>query len=251
MDNQTFCRNVLILQTTPVLLLVVGLLVSIGSTLYAQPDRSAPNTLTQEEKSNGWQLLFDGKSLNGWKSWKTKKPLKPGEWQVKNGAITLTDSGGGDIYTARGFKNFIFKIEFRTTGNSGIFFRVNPDYDGAIWHYAPEIQVLDDGPEATGKHSAGALYDLYPFPTDTKKMRPNGWNQLVIRIRDNRYTHWFNGQKVTQVVIGSDEWNRRIKNSKFDLDIFGKKEKGHFGLQDHGHKVQFRNIKVKPLSSSN
>ena len=227
--------------------MLLGITLLFGAELSAQQSQNAPNTLTQKEKQNGWQLLFDGTSLNGWKSWDTKKPLQPGKWQVKNGTLALTEPGGGDIYTARSFEDFVFKIQFRTTGNSGIFFRVNPDYDGPIWHYAPEIQVLPDGPGKTGTHDAGALYDIYPLPGNRKKINPNGWNQVVIRVDDNRYTHWFNGQKVAQVKIGGKEWTKRIKNSKFSLKKYGQKEDGHFGVQDHNHEVQYRNIKVKPL----
>ncbi len=230
-----------------VLSILLGLLLTFGTQLFAQQDQDAPNTLTPEEKQNGWQLLFNGKSLKGWKSWKTKKPVESGSWQVMNGTLALAEPGGGDIYTARSFEDFIFKIEFRTTGNSGIFFRVNPDYERSIWHYAPEIQVLNDGPTDTGTHDAGALYDLYAFPTDEKTMHTDGWNQVIIKIEDNQYTHWFNGQRVTKVKIGGKDWTKRVKNSKFDMKKFGQKENGHFGLQDHNNKVQFRNIKVKPL----
>lgn len=207
---------------------------------------AAVNTLTEKEKAEGWKLLFDGKTATGWNSWRTKKPLQLGKWTVEDEALTLT-KGGGDIYTAEAFENFELVMEWKTTGNSGILIRVNPKAKGPIYGVAPEMQIE----RRLGKSdtSTAALYDIYPVE-GKPSIHPNGWNTVRIRMVDGVGTHWFNGEKVYTYRIGSDDWNKRIANSKWKKTKgFGLTEKGHIGLQDHGAKVAFRNIKVRVLKS--
>ena len=117
----------------------------------------AHNTLTGKEKKDGWQLLFDGASLDGWNSWRTKKPLEDGKWTVQDGTLHFTGRGGGDIYTAESFEHFELSIEWKTKGNSGVLFRVEPEYSGKIWHRALEVQVTPDKPTSLGSGSAGGV----------------------------------------------------------------------------------------------
>jgi hypothetical protein len=202
------------------------------------------NSLTAAEKKEGWKLLFDGKSATGWSSWRTKKPLKLEKWVVEDGALTLT-RGGGDIYTTEAFENFDFSLEWKTTGNSGILIRVDPAAGGAIYSVAPEMQIeRDAGKKST---SAGGLYALYDIDIEgEKKIHPDGWNTVRIRLVNGKGTHWLNGQKVAEYEIGSEDWNKRVAASKFKKwKGFAETKKGHLGLQDHGAKVSFRNIKIK------
>ena len=218
------------------------------SGLALAADDAPPNTLTEQEKADGWKLLFDGKSAAGWNSWKTKRPLVLGQWVVDNGELTC-EKGGGDIYTAYAFENYELELEWKTTGNSGILIRVNPEAGGAIYSVAPEIQI--ERRMGDSKTSTAALYDIYPV-TGKKVINPDGWNKVRIRMVDGEGTHWFNGQKVYSYKIGSDDWNERIANSKWkNKKGFGETAKGHIGLQDHGAKVSFRNIKIRFLESGN
>lgn len=205
-----------------------------------------PNTLTAKEKSEGWQLLFDGKSAAGWMSWKTKKALELDKWVVEDGALTLK-SGGGDIYTAEAYENFELSLEWKTKGNSGILIRVDPEAGGPIYKVAPEMQIE----RSKGKKStdAGGLYALYDIAVEgEKKIDPDGWNEVRIRLVNGKGTHWFNGQKVAEYEIGSDEWNERVAKSKFaKWEGFAETAKGHIGLQDHGAEVAFRNVKIRVI----
>lgn len=221
----------------------------VTCSVLAQSAPAADPALSAEEQKEGWKLLFDGKSTEGWMSWKTKQPLEEGKWVAEDGVLTL-NKGGGDIYTADAYENFELSLEFKTTGNSGIFIRVNPEQKGAIYSVAPEIQVNKDSPKSTRSTSCGGLYALYDIEGDSKKFDPNGWNEIRVRLVNGHGTHWMNGQKLYEYQIGSEDWKKRVAASKFkgQLDKFGMLKKGHIGLQDHGNQVSFRNIKIRVLS---
>jgi hypothetical protein len=205
---------------------------------------AAANALTDQEKADGWKLLFDGQTATGWYSWKTKKPLELGQWVVADGALTL-GKGGGDIYTAEAFENFELELEWKTTGNSGILIRVNPAAGGAIYGVAPEMQI--DRSMGNGKTATAALYDIYPVAGE-KVIHADGWNKVRIRMVNGEGTHWFNGHQVYSYKIGSDDWNSRIATSKWkNSKGFAETAKGHIGLQDHGAAVSFRNIKIRAV----
>ena len=209
-----------------------------------------PNTLTEKEKKDGWQLLFDGTTLDGWMSWRTKKPLEEGKWTVQDGTLHFVGKGGGDIYTAESFEHYELSIEWKTRGNSGILFRVDTDYKGKIWHRALEVQVAPDKPTSLGSGSAGGLYALYGMDKE-KIIHPKGWNHVRIRIVNGHGVHWMNGQKLYSYVIGSEDWNKRIAKSKFKKTKgFAMKADGSIGLQDHGATVWFRNIKIRRLKKT-
>ena len=211
------------------------------------PFLAAPNQLTEKERSEGWKLLFDGKTAGGWNSWRGKKPLQLDKWLVEDGALTL-NRGGGDIYTAEAFENFELLMEWKTTGNSGIMIRVNPQAGGAIYSVAPEMQV--NRGMGKSKTSTAALYSIYAVEGEPE-YRPEGWNEVRIRMVDGQGTHWFNGKQVYSYKIGSDDWKERIANSKWkNSKGFGETAKGHIGLQDHGAKVSFRNIKIRVVESN-
>ena len=220
-----------------------------GGLAYAA-DNAPSNTLTKKEKADGWKLLFDGKSVAGWKSWKTKQSLKLGQWVIEDGALTR-GKGGGDIYSSDAFENFELALEWKTTGNSGILIRVDPSAGGPIYKVAPEMQIERSG--GKGSTSAGGLYALYEIACEGEKIiYPDGWNTVKIRIVDGHGTHWFNGKQVADYQIGSEDWNARVAKSKFkNWKGFGETAKGHIGLQDHGAKVSFRNIKIRVLDSKN
>lgn len=205
------------------------------------------NTLTDEEKKAGWKLLFDGKSAAGWSSWNTKKPLELGSWVVEDGALTLKKKGAGDIYTSDTYENYELTLEWKTKGNSGILIRVNPAAGGPIYKVAPEMQIERDAGKSST--SAGGFYALYDVAVEgKKKINPDGWNKVKISLVNGKGTHWFNGQKVAEYEIGSDDWNKRVANSKFkNWKGFAETKKGHIGLQDHGAEVAFRNVKIREV----
>lgn len=211
-----------------------------------------PVLLTEEEMVTGWELLFDGESLAGIHSWKTKGPLPAdGAWQVDKaeGSLKLTKAGGGDIYFPRVAENFELELEWKSEGNSGIFLRVDPQGSGEIWKNALEMQIMNDTNEDDGVHAGGALYDIIPLYYGNKKINTDGWNKVRISCRNNEFTHWLNGEKCYSYTVGGEHWLEwYMPKTKFkDNPNFGTFIKGSIGLQDHGDKVAFRNIKLREL----
>ncbi len=219
----------------------------------------APNTLTKEEKNEGWKLLFDGKTTKGWRNFKSNNI--GAAWKVSEDALHLDTSkkddghiiGGGDILTEGEYENYELSMEWKiqACGNSGVIFNVQEGAsNGAVWHSGPEMQVLDNTchPDAKIiKHRAGDLYDLISCKTETVK--PAGeWNQVKIVSNKGHYEFWLNGVKTVEFTMHTPEWDQLVAGSKFkSMSDFGKFTKGHISLQDHGDQVWYRNIKIKEL----
>ena len=138
------------------------------------------------------------------------------------------------------------------TSNSGILYLVNEEPGTPIWHNAPEFQLLDDQTyldmgEVTPAQLTGGNYDLHAAPRNY--MNPIGeWNTARI-VKDGAHVeHWLNGNKVIEYDLWTPEWEALVAKSKFkDYAGYGRAESGPIGLQDHGHLVRFRNIKVREL----
>ena len=216
----------------------------------------AQNTLTKKEEKDGWKLLFDGKTTNGWRKFNGNKV--PAAWKVQDGALffdnTVTDRGErGDIITEGEYENYEFSYDWKidSCGNSGVMFNVVEDQKYRTpWLTGPEMQVLDNTchPDAKiEKHRAGDLYDL--VKSKTEPVKPVGeWNQARIVSNKGKYEFWLNGTKIVEFTMHTPEWDALVAGSKFKtMPDFGKAKKGHFALQDHGDKVWFRNIKIKEL----
>jgi hypothetical protein len=211
--------------------------------------QDAPNQLTAQERREGWRLLFDGSTTNGWRNY-NGQGLRDG-WQAVDGAFTRV-AAGGDIITTDQYENFDLTLDWklREGGNSGIFFNVVEQQGALIYHGAPEVQVLDDARHPDGRNeltSAGANYALHPAPRGVVK--PVGeWNTQRIMKRGNRVEQWLNGQKIVDYELGSDDWKKRVAASKFSQwPSYGQARRGYIGLQDHGSWVAFRNVKIRVL----
>jgi hypothetical protein len=212
----------------------------------------AANMLTEKEKADGWKLLFDGKSTNGWHMYKGKEVGD--QWKAVHGALTLSHKDGkhgGDIVTDESFDNFELSIEWKVTkgANSGIMYRVS-ETEESPYMTGPEYQILDNAGHEDGKHketSAASCYALYAPSEDLTK--PIGeWNHARIIVNGNHVEHWLNGKKVVEYEFGSDDWKKRVANSKFnEWKKFGTFKKGGIDLQDHGDDVAYRNIKIRAL----
>lgn len=230
-----------------------------SATVSTAVTTEAYNVLTDAEKADGWQLLFDGSSTNGWHVFNKKSDGHA--WVVDNGSLHLDPKeikdwqtvGGGDIITADEYGNFDFKMEWKVadSGNSGIILFINesPKYEHT-WHTGPEMQVLDNNGHPDSKiikHRAADLYDLISSSPETVK-KAGEWNQVEIISNKDSLEFHLNGTKVLGTRMWNDAWKKMIKASKFkDMPDFGTYKKGHIGLQDHGNKVWFRNIKIKKL----
>jgi hypothetical protein len=211
-------------------------------------DAPMPNTLTAKEKADGWRLLFDGRTTALWRGF--RQTTIPDGWKAVDGALTRIGRGG-DIVTVDEFGDFELAIDWKLApnGNSGIFYRVTED-DDVMWHTAPEYQIIDN---AYNKEPlkpvqlAGANYDLDPPSRDAT--RPIGsWNETRIVVRGPHVEHWLNGVKVVEYELWSADWERRVRLSKFkDFPRYARARRGHIGLQDHGDRVAFRNIKIREM----
>ena len=231
-----------------------------GADSAVAPLEAGPNTLTAEEKAAGWELLFDGSTLDGWKRFNhdTIGPL----WSVKDGMIVCDGKGlsegtaniGGSLMTTRQFGNFELVTDWKLSpgGNSGIIYHVvegkkyKHDYETG-----PECQVMDDGgwkDPLNDAQKAGSNYDMIPA-SPTKKLNPVGeWNTAKIVYNNGHVEHWLNGDKVVEFEEGSPEYNEAYKKSKWvDYPDWNKSKVGAISLQDHGAAVYFRNIKIKVL----
>jgi hypothetical protein len=226
--------------------------------LAAAPAARQENTLTEEERQAGWKLLFDGKDLSALRGYKMKE-MPPG-WKVVDGALARVSGGAGgkgagggdDVITVEQFDNFEFKVDWKIVdraGNSGLIIRASEDA-AASWHTGPEMQVLDNAayPGRDVKQLAGACYDLYAPTKDTSKPRGE-WNSVKIVADGNHIEHWLNGEKIVEYELGSDDWKERVAKSKFRNMKFFKEPpaKGHLCLQDHTARIEYRNIKIRPL----
>ncbi len=224
---------------------VVCCITGVLAPLYGQGPH---NTLTSTEKAAGWRLLFDGKTIAGWRGF--KKDSMPAGWQVVDGSLARV-APAGDIMTRDKYRDFELTLEWNISvgGNSGIFYRASED-DSEIYWSAPEMQVLDDAKHPDGLSrltAAGADYDIYPSPAGVVKAAGE-WNQVRLVVKGNHVEHWLNGVKVVEYELGSPDWEARVKASKFAPHVhYGRNREGYIGLQDHGDRVAYRDIKIRVL----
>ena len=230
------------------------------STQASKPIVKNMDGLTDAERTDGWESLFDGTSLKGWHKYGGNPAGKA--WKVDDGAIRLDAArpadwqiaDGGDIVTDNEYGNFHLKLDWKidTGGNSGIIFYIHEDtvkYQYP-WFTGPEMQVLDNEKHADAKihkHRAGDLYDLIASSKETVKPALE-WNSAEIKSVDGKLDLYLNGVNVVSTTMWNDDWKKMIAGSKFKtMKDFGTYKTGRIGLQDHGNNVWFRNIRIKKL----
>ncbi|HKK63509.1 MAG TPA: DUF1080 domain-containing protein [Bacteroidales bacterium] len=227
------------------------------------------NTLTEREREEGWKLLWDGKTTEGWRGAKLDE-FPEGGWHIANGELIVEEAGGaesrngGDIVTIDKYENFILEVDFSFTkgANSGIKYFVDTELNqGAGSSIGCEFQILDDAhhPDAKkgldGNRTLASLYDL--IPADARRYNPNlrkkrsngyGWNRAKVVVKGDDVEHYLNGILVVKYNRGGQEWKDLVAKSKYSVwPNFGEARKGNILLQDHGNEVHFKNIKIKTL----
>jgi hypothetical protein len=250
------------LKTGISLFMVIATIISCGISDKNDPKElftaiiknQTPNTLTKRERKNGWQLLFDGKTANGWHGYNMK--VFPDCWTIEDGTFTMNSSGGGeslDIITDKKYRDFALSLEYKLTkaANSGIIYQIAED---TIYKFpyetGPEFQIIDhEGwPDKLEDWQInGANYAMYP--PMVKPYKPVGeWNQLFLMVKGNNVTQILNGEVIVKYEKYSEEWKKLRNSGKWTaFPDWGKYDEGYISLQNHGTKVWYRNIKLKEI----
>lgn len=214
------------------------------------------NKLTSEERQEGWTLLFDGKTLNGWRDFQGETINGP--WKVEDGTLASLGQGSdstGYLISERQYENFILTFDWIISkgGNSGVFYHVveRPLFK-VPYSTGPEYQLIDEitfPRELKEWQKAGADYAMHVPDTEKRNVKKSGrWNFSKIVFNDGHVEHWLNGEKVVEFESWTDDWHTRKEGGKnADSPEYGLARRGHFALQDHGSKVWYKNIKIKKL----
>lgn len=234
---------------------MLGLVIITATILSCSASKNAShNHLSKAEKEQGYKLLFDGKTMDGWRIYQNKPN---NSWSVDNG--TLHCKGGtanygevtSDLITDGQYENFDLSVDWKISpqGNSGILYMVTED-NPYSYLSGPEYQIIDDKnfPEKLEAWQlTAANYAMNPAPTAVPN--PVGeWNHARIIVNKNHVEHWLNGKKVVEYELYSDDWMKRKMAEKWkDVATYGQSKKGHIAFQNHGSEVWFRNIKIKEL----
>lgn len=219
------------------------------------------NVLSKAEQKQGWKLLWNGKTSEGWRGARSAQFPQKG-WTIQDGILKVhaaqgkESANGGDIVTTRTYGNFILKVDFKITegANSGIKYFVDPDMNkGEGSAIGCEFQILDDlrHPDAklgvNGNRTLGSLYDLIPAPTD-KPFDIRAWNTAMVVVQGHHVEHWLNGVKLLEYERGNQMWDAFVDYSKYkNWPDFGNRTQGNILLQDHGDEVWFKNVKILEL----
>jgi hypothetical protein len=222
-----------------------------------------PNQVSEQERRNGFSLLWDGSTTKGWRgAYKTSFPEKG--WQISDGVLRVVKSAGGestnggDIVTEAQYGFFDLQFEFKLTegANSGVKYFVTEKEGNSGSAIGLEYQILDDEKHpdakqgAVGNRTLGSLYDLIPSLKIKRGLHKIGeWNNgRIVVYPDNRVEHWLNGYKIVEYQRGTPIYQALVARSKYaQWENFGMAEKGRILLQDHGDEVAFRSIKIKEL----
>ncbi|MEO7802783.1 MAG: DUF1080 domain-containing protein [Ginsengibacter sp.] len=235
---------------------LAGLVIFAGcNTSHKTNSAASTSNATQMNTINSdWVSLFDGKSLDGWRTYQNKES---DSWSVMDGVIhckgSVDDKSDmrADLITNQQFENFELSLDWKLSpqGNSGIIYLFNED-SAASYLTGPEYQLIDDAnypQKLEDWQKTGANYAMNPAPTAAPK--PIGeWNNTKILVKDGRVEHWLNDTKIVEYQIGSAEWQANKANGKWkDTSQYGTVKKGYIALQDHGSEAWFRNIKLRML----
>ena len=217
----------------------------------AQEKHPVINQLTENEKKEGWVLLFDGMTSSGWRG-ANKKSFPEKGWEIKNGVLTVLGIDGGDIITEKMYGDFDLKIEFQVKeqrANSGVkYYVLENEYEqGSV--IGLEFQTSNSHPGTNLRTALGSVYDILPAKEKLVHPLPSGeWNTVRIISKNKKVQHWLNGYKILKYKRGGKAFRKGVASGKFkDIKNFGEVERGHILLQDHSDQVSFRNIKIREL----
>jgi hypothetical protein len=215
----------------------------------AIPAFAAPNELTPEEKADGFKLLFDGKTTEGWRDYKGKSLSD--QVAAKDGELVL-GAGSHDIVTNDQYENFELRFEYKIVpdGNTGVMWHVSEEH-GAPYESGPEFQILDSYAKVYEKdvaqgNASGSICAITPAKKEWSK--PAGeWNEATIKVEGTKLYLTLNGHVAADIDTTSDEWKQLLEKSKFSPTKFNTEKKGYICFQGHGSESSFRNVRIKTL----
>lgn len=233
---------------------LTGIVLAIFACLQSfDTNDNRDNKLSRSQKKEGWTLLFNGRNLNGWRTYQNKPS---NSWSVKDGTIyckpvTSNNDVRADLISKVTYENFDLTIDWKISdkGNSGILYMVTEDYKTSYLS-GPEYQIIDDinYPEKLEPwQKTGANYAMNPAPM--ADIKPAGsWNHTEIIVNNLHVQHWLNNKKVVEYDLYNDEWKKnKIEGKWKDAPGYGMSKRGHIALQDHGSEAWFKNIFIKQL----
>ena len=233
-------------------LFLIAIIATLFSCSSGKKDENKLNTLSKKEIKEGWELLFDGKSTDNWKTFNGGEVTG---WKIVDGELHNSGVGsdhGVDIITKKQYENFELCLEWKVApeSNSGVFFHVQEGIVNAIYESGPEYQLIDDNgwpTELEAHQYSGSNYAMH-VPQNVKVKPLDEWNKTKIVVNNPRVENWLNGKKVVEYDLWTDEWKALKETSKWkDMPHYGASKNGHIGLQDHGGLTIFRNIKIREL----
>lgn len=242
-------------------LIIVTVVVVFLKTSSFSSAATGPNTLSEQEEQEGWQLLFDGETTRNWHNY-GKEGVGPA-WRIDSGALYLhvpqragnKTPGGGDLVTDRVFEgDFELQIDWKVNrlSNSGIFFFVTEDSAyKEIYHSGMELQIFDDdiykGVEEENNHRAGDIFGL--ASAGGNYVLPVGqWNRVRVVHQNGFFKVYMNGTMIHNIDLNSSEWQQAVAGSGLKAAPISQGQyKGRIGLQDWGSEVWYRNIKIRQL----
>ncbi len=228
------------------------------------PKFTEPNSLSYEEKSEGWVLLFNGTTTNNFRGYNSDS-FPENSWEITDGTLhctgidTVKTSLDNSIITLDKYTDFELSLDWKISsgGTSGVFVLVQEKPNEPIWKIAPKMQLVDNKVFLSNKlvnndiRKAGSLCDI--IPAKPLNAKPTGdWNNIRIIVFRGTIVFYQNGEKVLEFQIGSKEWNNLINKSIYKgkseiINLGGADRNGHIGLQNTGSEVWFRNIKIRTV----
>jgi len=261
-------RKIIVVFTITVSLVVIG---CKQEKKQNTPDQEEISNQNYMEDESDWQILFDGKTFDGWRGLGMEK-VPDEHWAIEDGTIRKLNSGlvpslpdgqpveGGDLMTIATFDNYELYFEWKISkaGNSGIKYNVSEamsqKYDSPYGAIGFEYQLLDDTDESyenlKASQFSGSLYDMIEGK-NVVLGSVGVFNTSRIIVNGNHVEHWLNGNRVVEFDFNSARLDSLYQISKYkDFPDFIKKRKGHIVLQNHDDDAWFRNIKIRELDSN-
>jgi hypothetical protein len=220
----------------------------------SKTENNNDSSQTASQANGGWQDLFDGKTLNGWRTYKNK----PADaWSVADGILyckgneTNKSDMRADLITNDQYENFEFEMDWKISkaGNSGIMYMVTEEFDAA-YKSGPEYQIIDDVnfPEKLESWQKTAANYAMDSAAGANPNPVGEWNHSKIIVNKGHVEHWLNNKKVVEYELWTEEWKKKKNEGKWkDTPGYGMAKKGHIALQDHGSEAWFNNIRIKEL----